>query len=45
MAALAHDEGLVDVVADLVFAIVVLRSALLRIKRPDPGRETRGESE
>lgn len=45
VAALAHDEGLVDVVAELEFAIEVLRSALLRIKRPDPGGETRGESE
>lgn len=43
--ALAHDEGLVELVVNLELAIETLRSALLRIERPDPGTDTRGKHE
>ncbi len=39
MEAFAHDEGLVGAVADLEFAVEVVRSALARLS--PPGRATR----
>ncbi len=43
--ALAHHEGIVGALADLEFAVEVLRSALQRIERPDPSGETAGDHE
>lgn len=43
--AFCHDEGLVDVVADLEFAIETLRLALGKIERRDPGDKAKGEYE
>ena len=41
--ALCHDEGIVGALADLEFAVEVLRSALQRNERPDPSAETAGD--